>query len=224
MTVDFQKEAIQLRSELAMIRGLLHQMPSKLEPFPFTNLVQNGGFDVGVTGWTPGNGATLTTASGQLQITSSGSGYGQAKTQIGTVTGRRYAVTATRSNGYIGVGSTDGAVNLYNNGYSAAPVDGAFTTTGSMVHVLLQNDSTASVARTWDNVSLWEADPADDAPWLRLPFGYSVKECGGFVVRDGDILHPPEWEEINRCGQRFIKPLVAPGHDTDFLIFAGVAK
>ncbi|UOA14539.1 hypothetical protein [Sulfitobacter dubius] len=229
MSFQAVKDALILRDILAQVRGLAYRVKEPLVRFDFANMVQNGGFDAGVTGWTPWNSGLLSTVSGELRVTvASGKAYGSAATQAALVKGARYAAkmsftkeTSTSISFWADDNIMSGNDYLDLSSTNASGEIGGFFTSKSEKAYLSAIAFGADKYAHFDNASLWEADPADDAPWLRLPYGYSVSKTG-MIVRDGLILHPSEYTEISRDGQTFIKPLVAPGHDTEFSIWAGV--
>ena len=210
--------ALNLREKLAELAGLKQRVSPDLVRCDFTNLVTNGGFDTDTdwtkgTGWTIGSGVATGaagTASNLLSL------YNSQQ-----VEGRRYFVSA------------DVVVSVAGNLYAAiagnsspdqwGSTSGAKTTAitaGASVSYLFSFFKNSTFAGTVDNATVYEADPSDDAPWLRLPYGYKVG-TRGMIVRDGVILHPSDYTEITDSGQTWIKPIVAPGVSTEFSIWAG---
>ena len=214
--------ALNLREKLAELAGLKQRVSPDLVRVDFGNLVTNGGFDTDTTGWT-GTSATLSVVSGEMQVLSTAS-YGYAEQSVGTKKGCSYA-----AKGFLKAGTLPGLFEVYQpSGGSvtqtvvsgSADVSLVFSATGTSVSLRVKAQSPSTGTAFIDNVSLYEADPSDDAPWLRLPFGYKVG-TRGMIVRDGVVLHPSDYTEITDSGQTWIKPIVAPGVSTEFSIWAG---
>lgn len=76
-----------------------------------------------------------------------------------------------------------------------------------------------------DNVSLWEANPDNDNPWLRLPRGMTVDKYGS-VYRDNDFLQRDEYYLRNTGDplQWFVEPKTAPGASTRFEVFCSEVR
>ena len=225
--------ALNLREKLAELAGLKQRVSPDLVRCDFGNLVTNGGFDTD-TDWTKdasGNGA-VTISSGTLNITSSGgTGYPTAYQAVTTTVGQNYTITASWSANTTGVwirkaddfgpSSSNASGEVATNNTAASGTGSASflaTAVASYINIFSEQSDAGSVVV--DNVSLYEADPSDDAPWLRLPYGYKVGQRG-MIVRDGVVLHPSDYTEITDSGQTFIKPIVAPGASTEFSIWAG---
>jgi len=219
--------ALNLREKLAELAGLKQRVSPDLVRCDFTNLVTNGGFDTDTTGWTSASGSQ-SVVSGRFRLTDPAAmSHQAAKTPVG----RYYTVSADKWTTVDTPGSA--AIYLDNDGIygsSFASVTGTngldetitlpFISRSSDTFIQLrQNTGTAGYVE-FDNVSVYEADPSDDAPWLRLPYGYKVGQRG-MIVRDGVVLHPSDYTEITDSGQTFIKPIVAPGVSTEFSIWAG---
>lgn len=219
MSFQAVKDALHLREIAARVIGLERRVKEPLVRFDFANLIENGGFDYDGN-WVKGAGWAI--SGGVASRTNSGSVSRITSPSFQTTVGRAYAVRLTlssRSSGQLlsvsvsGTGQSE-LSTLVTPGTYAAPFSGVGDAT-------VYAEGSADFVGSIDNVSLWEADPADDAPWLCLPYGYSVGRHG-MIVRDNAPLHPSDYTEITRDGQTFIKPLVAPGHDTEFSIWAGV--
>ena len=218
MTVNTVSPAIISRAEFNLNAG--QTKTPQLVRMDFTNLVTNGGFDTDVVGWTA-NGSgdiTFSSVSSKMEIVRGAGGVaGYPYQEVGLVEGRKYLVSAevVGAGAVFHAGTSLGGLE-YGQITAAAPDPDAFTaTTASVFLVSWANTSSTS---TLDNVTLYEADPSDDAPWLRLPYGYSVGRTG-WIVRDGVILHPSDYTEVKDSGQTWIKPLVAPGVSTEFSIW-----
>ena len=223
MTLTVSKPALNLREFLARLAGLEQRMPKPLVRLDFTNLIENGGFDVGLAGWTNNSSGTGTaSASSGIATLSYGGGgnVGRIDQSILNLSAHSRAVlqfTVLSRVAYVEFGGI--GLGTFNPDVLTLGV----TPLNSAPSVRFNPSSAGSGDLTIDNVSLWEADPADNAPWLRLAPGYRVGNSG-MIVRDGIILHPSDYTEITRDNQTFIKPIVAPGHDTEFSIWAEVAR
>ena len=226
--------ALNLREKLAELAGLKQRVSPDLVRCDFGNLVTNGTFDTVTTGWLDGrSSATLSVSSGRLRVTSAaGATVASTFALTGSILGRHYNVSM---DGYVGT-STDISLGVDN---AAGLTSGSrtFFVAGSAVDASVASQTFTAIAQTMyvgivaavsitgdyaelDNVSLYEVDPSDDAPWLRLPYGYKVGKRG-MIVRDGVVLHPSDYTKITDSGQTFIKPIVAPGVSTEFSIWAG---
>ena len=209
--------ALNLREKLAELAGLKQRVSPDLVRCDFTNLVTNGTFDTD-TDWTKGTGWTIGSGVG-TKAAPTGSNLDQ--TGVYLTGGRSYAFTFDLT--WVAAGFTPA---IYGSGSTTSGTQrsssGTYTETltakvgDSVVRIAAATNADGSI----DNVSLYEADPSDDAPWLRLPYGYKVG-TRGMIVRDGVILHPSDYTEITDSGQTFIKPIVAPGASTEFSIWAG---
>ena len=213
MTVNTVSPAIISRAEFNRNAG--QTKTPQLVRMDFGNLLTNGGFDTD-TDWTKGTGWTI--AAGVADCDGTQGGNTDLSQTIGSALklGVNYLLSAdlTQSAGTVfpRLGGTDGTTYSATGSISdALKPDDASTT-----NILFRANST--FVGTLDNVSIYEADPSDDAPWLRLPYGYSVGRTG-MIVRDGVVLHPSDYSEVKDSGQTWIKPLVAPGVSTEFSIW-----
>ena len=227
MTVNTVSPAIISRAEFNRNAG--QTKTPQLVRMDFTNLVTNGTFDTDIVGWTSVSG-TQAFASGRLRLTDPAAmSYQSAATSAG----RRYTVSLDK---FVTVDAPNSAAiyldidGVYGSSFASLSgtngVDETITlpfnaVSSSTFLQLRQNTGTAGYVE-FDNVSLYEADPSDDAPWLRLPYGYSVGRTG-MIVRDGVILHPSDYSEVKDSGQTWIKPLVAPGVSTEFSIWGSAS-
>lgn len=204
--VSVTKPAINLRG--ALPAPPIHN-PARWVCAEFANLITNGEFSAD-SDWTKGTGWTI----GGGTASHDGSNTALTQTGLALVQGRTYLAGVTTSGRTTGtvtpeVGGTAGTGITTNASTSEAIVAGAdadlaFAATGGFDGDL-------------DNAFLYEADPSDDAAWYRLPRGMRVKDGGvqrGQVQVDGVILFADEYEQIERNGQFFIKPDVAPGVST----------
>lgn len=227
MTARIDKDALNLRELLAQVRGLQSRVAPPLVRLDFANMLTNGGFDAGLAGWTnssTGSGSVNTSGGTAVLTTNGPSDRAVLDQSFATVAGVTYTIRATMSGASastaaLWVGTSQGGSQLAAaNNLGNGTITLKFTATGATTWIRIYGVYAAG-AITADNVSIWGVDTADDAPWLRLPYGHKVGRPG-MIVRDGLVLHPSDYTEINRLGQTFIKPLVAPGHDTEFSIWA----
>jgi len=213
MTVLISQNARFLRTELDAMKQFMRDVKPGLVRTDFANLVTNGGFGSD-TIWTKGTGWTISAG-----VANAASGTASNLDQLLTVkAGRSYRLTSTY---------TVSASSFTPSLTGTTAVTGTAVTAGGTVSATLVANATSTGLRfaktattvgTIDNVSIYEADPADDAPWLRLPYGWEVGKSG-WIVRDGETLHPSDYAEITQSGQTWIKPGVAPGADTEFSIW-----
>ena len=207
--------ALNLREKLAELAGLKQRVSPDLVRRDFTNLVTNGTFDTD-TDWTKGTGWTI--GSG---VATHAAGTASSFTQSVLVGGRYYSSTITISNRTLGtVFSSFGNGTLLWPSYTSNATSTVLGVSTGTIPSNFAVYSTSDFDGDVDNVSLYEADPSDDAPWLRLPYGYKVGQRG-MIVRDGVVLHPSDYTEITDSGQTWIKPITAPGVSTEFSIGAG---
>ena len=223
MTVNTVSPAIISRAEFNLNAG--QTKTPQLVRMDFTNLVSNGGFDTDIVGWSDlstGDAAVTWNAGGYADLIIPTSGVSQISTPTTTVIGKLYNLTAeVVGNISWGVGSTAGSSNVFSTTAANGVYTFSFTAVNTTSHISFSHSGVGST-RTVDNVTLYEADPSDDAPWLRLPYGYSVGRTG-MIVRDGVILHPSDYTEVKDSGQTWIKPIVAPGVSTEFSIWGSTA-
>ena len=179
----------------------------------------NGGFDTD-TAWTKGTGWTI--GSGvATHATGASSNISQS---ITNVSGKNHTVsvdiTAIAIAGWgVSLRKDGDTISTFtNDGSTTGTLTGNFVATSGTTTIDVTQGSSGEVSI--DNLLIYEADPSDDAPWLRLPYGYKVGKRG-MIVRDGVVLHPSDYTEITDSGQTFIKPIVAPGVSTEFSIWAG---
>lgn len=91
-------------------------------------LVVNGTFDSGITGWTPSGGTTLTNVSGQLQVVTSGAGNGVSQA-VPTPAGVRYKVSVTVTSATVNYGIGWGSAFAQGGTYYTGVVSGTKTYT-----------------------------------------------------------------------------------------------
>ena len=219
MTVNTVSPAIISRAEFNLNAG--QKQTPQLVRMDFTNLVTNGTFDTD-TDWTKGTDWTI--GSG-VASKAAGAASNLDQSTLSLFQSRKYAISADFTI------SAGGIVTRLGTGNSSGNVGTQATTTGTYSYVsyplgglltTIQLTANTATVGSVDNVSLYEADPSDDAPWLRLPYGYSVGRTG-MIVRDGVVLHPSDYTEIKDSGQTWIKPIVAPGVSTEFSIWGSAS-
>jgi hypothetical protein len=138
-----------------------------VENFPVvgSELVTNGDFSNGTTGWL-NNNATLSVSSGVLTVTTGPSStYGYARQEISTVAGKTYSVSIDMpfaDNSLIRVGSSIGSGDLYQLFTSTAgTIKFVFTAVGSLSHLRVGDSSaTAGAVSRFDNISVRELGPS----------------------------------------------------------------
>lgn len=204
----------QMADRLERVEGNL--LPPVVALPVFQNLVTNGGFDADAdwvkgTGWTISGGAAIGSSGDSSSLLSpynkdvkSGLYCRLTSDVVASVTGNLFASINAGASTNWGASSGAKALSAY-----------AGSTTSHGINLFMN----ATFAGSVDNVSLWEADPSDDVPWLRLPAGWVFdKRCK--ISRDGLELYPDDYTLVERPGQTFIKPLAAPGVNTRFQVFA----
>jgi len=217
--------ALNLREKLAELAGLKQRVSPDLVRCDFGNLVTNGTFDTDLSGWSlnnAGSGTVVQNAGGadiyRLSPSNLGRLYQGVTTAAGRVYVRKFDVSGGTVRAQLSNTSIDGT-ELSDASFTAGSHEVSVTSATTTLYIIFRGAVDASTV-TVDNVSLYEADPSDDAPWLRLPFGYKVGQRG-MIVRDGVVLHPSDYTEITDSGQTWIKPITAPGVSTEFSIWAG---
>ena len=153
MTVKISKPAINLREELASLRNQ-GGLP-KEDKLYLDNLVDNGDFSNGTTGWETAPAATTLTISSGVATLSRNDNYGDAKQYIKTEVGKTYRLTYTVtavSNSYaVDFGSaqhTSNAITGTRVLYHTATSDSTLLKFGIL------NSSTGTL--TFDNISVQE--------------------------------------------------------------------
>ncbi len=222
-----------LREELAEIRDFMRRKTPDIVRAPmFSGLVENGGFDNGTVGFFPTRGASISSSNSQLRVVSGNIEGGAAATKVLPAhAGRSYKISVeavAKIGGRLRVAisdnstlSTNGTVADYSDIAEGATVTHVFSENSLATYLHLSQQDLGGHTAIFDNVSMWEVDPSDNAPWFRLPYGQRVGKRG-FIFRDGPRLMSNEYEEIFHGDQAFIKPLVAPGVNTEFDVYCGV--
>lgn len=124
-------------------------------------LVTNGNFSSGTTGWT-GVNATISVVSGALRVTATAL-FPSAYTSITTVVGKKYIVNATlvadamTGNSFFSVGTTPGAGDVATINFGSTPSTQVvvFTATTTTTYIALAGSSAALPTEyiDWDNIS-----------------------------------------------------------------------
>jgi hypothetical protein len=163
MTVKINKPAINLREELASLRNQ-GGLP-KEDKLYLDDLVTNGDFSNGLSGWTAAN-CTLSISSGALAITSTSAATGQAMSSFPTVKGKTYALSFESKNGTglqvdVILGSSVGNADLTNTtnytGTTFTITRTTFVATGDTTYIALRSFVTGSgQINYFDNVSVQE--------------------------------------------------------------------
>jgi len=128
-------------------------------------LVTNGDFNNGTTGWVAESGAVLTTDSGGIRVTNGAAQPSGATQEFATVAGRTYKASVNLL-GY-GGGASDGQlrVGTFSNDFSLgyvsssaiAPIVLYFTATGTITHVsVVGRTTTIGAYGIYDSVSVKE--------------------------------------------------------------------
>jgi hypothetical protein len=130
-----------------------------------SELVTNGDFSNGTTGWTIANGATIAVSSGQFVVTNGIAAFGWSYASFTTVVGRTYRITGTvvgASTSWVfrvGDDATAGTnQKLALSGTTAGQsVSAYFVATATTTYVRLGlNNGTPSETATFDNISVKE--------------------------------------------------------------------
>jgi hypothetical protein len=133
-------------------------------------LVTNGTFDDGLTGWTSGSAGVLSVSNGQLVVsTLAGDNFGTAYQEISTVAGSVYEMKidriSTTQEFSAGVAttatSTINVLNLSSAGGVAGSFSGVFVGTGSNVFIRagVGFNSAGEGTAVYDNISVREINP-----------------------------------------------------------------
>jgi hypothetical protein len=118
-------------------------------------LVTNGTFNAGVTGWTAQNGAVLSAVSSKLRVTSPNA-YGLAYQKVTLEVGKTYQVSGEITNG-TGPGNIQVGTGIGTGGYFAttASGSGSFVATQATAYVtLVMNSGSPGVYADFDNISI----------------------------------------------------------------------
>jgi hypothetical protein len=150
------------------------------------NLITNGDFTTGVSGWTIGNGSTLSNVGGALRVTNTTSNYGYAIQTIRTEIGKTYTFYATR------VGGTgSGVFNITNtndlsDAYTTNNINASFTFTahGTTTYIWLNvGGNINGNYYDWDDVSVYVYTTSDVYRFtynIKVDVDGSIEDAYGF--------------------------------------------
>jgi hypothetical protein len=155
MTVKINKPALNLREELASLRNQ-GGLP-KEDKFYLDNLVTNGDFSNGTTGWLNNSVDSMGVVSGKLEVTKA-SGTGYIQQIINLVVGKTYTFSATAVNQSgttnVRLGTTFQGIDIKDFGWAVSgDISHTFKATTSTVYLSLAVGSGTS---QFDNVSVQE--------------------------------------------------------------------
>lgn len=127
-------------------------------------LVSNGTFDSGITGWTAGLLATVESSAGLLKVTPTGTAAGYAWTSFQTIIGHTYKLSytdfsGTSAIGRLRAGNAPDALQNFNLIKGTAPVSGSLVFTAqydTTYLTLTEADGVAGTYLTIDNISVRE--------------------------------------------------------------------
>lgn len=135
-------------------------------------LVTNGTFDSGTTGWTAGANTTLSVVNGTLKILNNTTYAGYAYTEIQTVIGKKYKIrvnlSATNTANpifYIGTSGGSGNIYIYTNNVQIGYTEIEFIAITTTTYLTLDNTNAITGNYTqWDNISVYATDLELNAP------------------------------------------------------------
>lgn len=220
MTVNITKPALNLRAELKSpprVRRWLEQQ------FWFENLIANGTFDAGVTGWTA-SAATLSATAGRLRVAYSSNTAGWAYISAPTQIGHNYRLSAelvslTGSKAQLWAGSAhSNASDLLADPLTVGTNVRTFAPKQATTFLSLVSNMASGQYADFDNVSLYPADAAG-AVIHALPYGWKPLH----VHEDGRLKREGALEDytVSFDGFRYaVKPAIAPGAATETCIIA----
>jgi hypothetical protein len=211
MGVVISKPAINIREQLTELKA---QQGYEEQQFHFDGLVTNGTFDTDTSGWTAGNGATLSVVSGALRITNDGSTtFPFAVQTITTVPGQTYVVSATAVttayNWYIEAASGTTSASASN---TTATKSLTFTAGNASTTLKIVHRGSSSTTQDFDNISVYEIDPADNKVIHTMPKGWKPLHVfeDGALQREGSAYdYTVEYDGFNYIVKETVAP-VAP--------------
>jgi len=166
-----------------------------------TNLVTNGDFASGTTGWTGGTGGTLSVTSGVLRVTNTGTNGRAISNTFSTVVGKKYVLTAdgvtkTTSNYYMEVRGPE-----VNTTWASGTGVLYFTAVGTTTYVELYALGSGSTYSEYDNVSvrIVEDDRSVNNRGLAV-FGTITKTA---VATGADLVAYGGWSSSNYLQQPY---------------------
>tara|TARA_Y100000592_G_C5411130_1_gene288135 strand:- start:114 stop:1100 length:987 start_codon:yes stop_codon:yes gene_type:complete len=162
-------------------------------------LVTNGDFSNGTTGWTA-SGATLSVSGGQLTVADNG-GYTKAYQGVTTVVNQTYTLSVTQvsvtgQNSVIGLSSAVPTGNTWGNMVSFAKASGdlphtqthTFKATGTTTYISIGSEGTNSAV--FDNVSLKEVGLPDNQILTAGDLTTEFNNLGIGVTASGSVTKP----------------------------------
>jgi hypothetical protein len=125
-------------------------------------LVSNGTFDTGTSGWASSSGAVLSILSGELQITSSPGVW--ASSQITTAVGRMYKISAKLKIGtniaiFLRAGISEGTstnFTKFTTSSTYTQISGYFIATATTTYISIGGGNTGELTNFADNISVRE--------------------------------------------------------------------
>lgn len=125
-----------------------------------SELVTNGDFSDGTTGWTAGNSATLSASSGVFRVENGAANFGTGSQQVTVVAGRAYVATYTTAGGTSGFTLRFGS-SAAGTQYASISATGAgqviFTAANTTLFITAANSSaTLGLFSEYDNISVKE--------------------------------------------------------------------
>jgi hypothetical protein len=163
-----------------------------------SGLIVNGKFDTDTSGWTEGNGATLSANAGNLRITN-GIGQGWAGTSFPTVIGKTYTFELdTRSSNeglnriWCWVGSTLGSSTLYRNDHlpynTHHTITFIATTTTSYIRFYTNTASVGNYVEV-DNIAVFPSDAISRSDLVFLESWHEDVSEKDFVYPLGNVQY-----------------------------------
>jgi len=162
-------------------------------------LVTNGDFSNGTTGWTA-SGATLSVSNGQLTVADNG-GYTKAYQGVTTVVNQTYTLSVTQvsvtgQSSVIGLSSAVPTGNTWGNMISFAKTSGdlphtqtyTFKATGTTTYISIGSEGTNSAV--FDNVSLKEVGLPDNQILTAGDLTTELSNLGIEVTASGIVTKP----------------------------------
>jgi len=223
MGVVISKPAINLREQLTELKA---QQGYEEQQFHFDNLVTNGTFDTDTTGWTDATDgrSTASLASNKMRITNDVSGYGYAYQTISLEVGKTYTASwdvsapGTLYSTRVFWGNAEGTITK-GDGSTAAAVTGTqsvtFVAEVETIYFHVQIFVTSfgpTIQMDFDNISVYEVDPADDKVIHTMPKGWKPLHVfeDGALQREGSAYdYTVEYDGFNYIVKETVAP-VAP--------------
>jgi hypothetical protein len=192
------------------------------------NLVTNGTFDNGTTGWfTTGSGVgTWSVSSGGVSQSGQTAFSAYLNTPLHLVIGKTYTLSfditqSGNGNANVGIGTNHSGVNTVNvwqDGDGVGSFSATFVATSSTHHVVIQ-EGTGTTATILDNFVVTEGT---HQVIQSIPHGYDVKDVyiDGELAREGEAYdYQVQTDGINQ----WLKPTVEPTATTETVVI-GVRK